>query len=70
MTTPDLSNIEPMPAGDIRGILAINNLPAAEQRAEDATAMADRDRHRILSPRGHERPATIPERLLLARLRV
>lgn len=68
MTSPDLTGIEPMPPGDIRGWLAINNLPPECQRAEDATAMADRERSRTRSPRGHEREATPTERTLLAHI--
>jgi hypothetical protein len=65
MTAPDLSRIEQLPPGDIRGWLAINNLPPELQRAEDSTAMADKARHRLLNPRGHEREATATERILL-----
>jgi hypothetical protein len=68
VTAPDLSNIQQMPQPDVRGILAINNLPPELQRLEDATAMADRGRHRTCRPRGHERPATDTERILLAHL--
>ena len=53
MTSPDLSAIEPMPVGDIRGWLAINNLPPEYQRAEDSTAANDRDCARMRNPRGH-----------------
>ena len=68
MTTPtDLSNIQQMPH-DIRGLLAINGLPPEYQRAEDATAACDRERQRGFKPRGHERPATETERILLAHL--
>jgi hypothetical protein len=65
---PDLSGVEQMPQPDIRGLLAINNLPPELQRAEDATAMADKDRRRLFKPRGHTRDATETERILLAHL--
>lgn len=67
-TTPDLSNVEQMPQPDIRGWLALNNLPPEIQRQEDSTAMVDKDRYRLLSPRGHIRDATPAERMLLAHL--
>ena len=69
MTAPDLSNVEQMPQPDVRGVLALNNLPTGLQLLEDATAFADREcavnRHRR---NGFERPATDTERLLLEHL--
>lgn len=54
---------------DPRGILAFDApLPDPLQAAEDSTAVADKDRRRLLSPRGHERPATPAERALLEHL--
>src|SRR6478672_1060116 len=54
---------------DPRGWLAwAAPLPDALQRAEDATQVADKDRRRLLDPRGHERPATPVERQLLEHL--
>ena len=53
---------------DPRGILTFEYLPDDMQRAEDSTAVADRDRARLLKPRGHERDATQTERDLLAHL--
>lgn len=66
MTMPDMSNAQQMPQPDPRGWLCINGLPPEYQRAEDGTAMADRDRARNRNPRGHEREATGTERILLA----
>ena len=43
-------------------------LPGDLQRLEDSTAVCDKDRHRMLSPRGHERDATETERILLRHL--
>ena len=68
MTTPDMSAVEQLPQPDVRGWLAINNLPPEYQRAEDSTAMADRDRYLYRNPRGHEREATPTERMLLQHL--
>ena len=55
MTTPDMSDAYQMPQPDSAGLLAINGLPDEYQRAEDATADADRTRARNRNPRGHER---------------
>jgi hypothetical protein len=71
VTTPDLSAVEQLPMPDVRGWLALRNLPNSVQLAEDATADADRDR--CMRPRGRgrhrvgtfDRPATDTERLLL-----
>jgi hypothetical protein len=69
--------IENMPAqleraasgSDPRGWLAFSApLPDDLARAEDSTAVADKDRRRLLSPRGHQRPATDAERQLLEHL--
>jgi hypothetical protein len=43
-------------------------LPNDLQRAEDSTAVADKDRRRLFKPRGHQRPATDTERALLSHL--
>ncbi len=64
MTAPDLSDVVQTEQPDVRGVLALNNLPPEYQRAEDATAMADRERARTRNPRGHEREATPTERIL------
>jgi hypothetical protein len=54
---------------DPRGWLAwAAPLPDPLQAAEDSTAVADKDRRRLLSPRGHERDATSAERMLLEHL--
>ena len=53
---------------DPRGILTFEYLSDDMQRSEDSTAVADRDRARMLSPRGHEREATSTERQLLSHL--
>jgi hypothetical protein len=50
---------------DPRGWLVFHWLPDDLQRAEDSTAVCDRDQMR---PRGFERPATDTERQLLAHL--
>jgi len=50
---------------DPRGWLVFHWLPDDLQRAEDSTAVNDRDQMR---PRGFERPATDTERTLLAHL--
>jgi hypothetical protein len=50
---------------DPRGILVFHWLPDDLQRAEDSTAVTDRD---AMRPRGFQRPATDTERALLAHL--
>lgn len=57
----------------VRGWLALNDLPDHIQRAEDATAHADRARVRTAGtrwagPRQFTRPATPTERILLTEL--
>ena len=68
MTTPE--GIGPQleraqQGSDPRGILVFSSLPSELQRGEDATAVCDRDRHRMLDPRGHQREASEAERILL-----
>ena len=54
---------------DPRGWLVWDGpLPDHLQRAEDSTAVADRDKARLFMPRGHERPATAAEIALLSHL--
>ena len=53
---------------DPRGILTFEYLPPDLQRAEDSTAVADRDRARLVNPRGHTRPASNAEIALLSHL--
>jgi hypothetical protein len=65
MTAPDLSAVEQLPQPDVRGILALRNLPDSIQRAEDSTADADRA---VRKPRGFQRPSTPVERQLLTYL--
>lgn len=50
---------------DPRGILTFHWLPDDMQKAEDSTAVCDRD---VMRPRGFEREATPTERALLAHL--
>jgi hypothetical protein len=53
---------------DPRGWLVFEYLPDDLQRAEDSTAVNDRDRARLFKPRGHTRPATTAEIELLGHL--
>jgi hypothetical protein len=53
---------------DPRGILTFEYLPPDLQRQEDGTAVNDRDRARLVNPRGHTRPATSAEIALLGHL--
>ena len=53
---------------DPRGWLVFEYLPDDLQRAEDSTAVNDRDRARLFKPRGHTRPATTTEIELLDHL--
>ena len=53
---------------DPRGILVFEFLPDDLQRQEDSTAVNDRDKARLLRPRGHGRPATAAEIALLEHL--
>src|SRR5262245_47977905 len=71
MTIPSMpAQLERAAAGsDPRGWLVWDApLPDPLQAAEDSTAVADRDRQRLLSPRGHEREATETEQILLQHL--
>src|SRR4051794_37123571 len=53
---------------DPRGRLVFEYLPDDMQRAEDSTAVNDRDKARLLNPRGPVRPATSAEIELLGHL--
>jgi len=53
---------------DPRGILTFEYLPDDLQRQEDSTAVNDRDRARLVAPRGHTRAATSAEIVLLRHL--
>jgi hypothetical protein len=63
-------DIDPRSAAgtDPRGILVFESLPDSLQRAEDSTAVNDRDKARLFTPRGHTRPATAAEVELLTHL--
>ena len=71
MTIPNMpAQLERAAAGtDPRGWLAFSApLPDPLQAAEDSTAVCDKDRRRLLDPRGHSRYATEAEKQLLTHL--
>ena len=71
MTIPNMPEQQARAAAgnDPRGWLVFDGpLPDALARQEDSTLVNDRDRARLLSPRGHTRPASSAEIELLGHL--
>lgn len=71
MTIPNMPAQQPRAAAgdDPRGVLVFDGpLPDDLARQEDSTAVNDRDRARLVNPRGHTRPASAVEIALLGHL--